>query len=329
MSCYPPTVVVSWASAQAGSAGVGAAMTGDKRDICILPPRPRLESLARDRIRVAAPAKLNLSLLVGPVRPDGFHPIDSIVAKVTLYDEVELCRRDDGRTNFTCRGPDCGPEDSNLACRAAKLLQRQAGAEGADISLKKSIPPGAGLGGGSSDAAAALIGLNELWQLALADAELAELGAELGSDVPLFFGPPCCRATGRGEIIRPTAVHDFVAILILPESPCATAAVYKAYDPQAAEIGEQLDAEIIARQPPSSWRGLLRNDLASAARRVNGELDAAWRRLERAVPLPVCMTGSGSAMFMICDDADEASSVWGSLGPDLRGRSVIVRRSPW
>ena len=304
-------------------------MTSRQRDIHILPPRSQFRSHSGGRVRVAAPVKLNLSLLVGPARADGFHPVDSIVAKVTLYDEVELRRRDDGRITFGCRGLDCGRDDDNLAHRAAKLLQGRAAAAGADVRLEKTVPPGAGLGGGSSDAAAVLIGLDRLWGLGLDGGELAALGASLGSDVPLFFGPPCCRATGRGEIIEPVKVHDFVAVLILSDVPSATHQVYHAYDACPSETGPQLDPEMLADEPPSSWRGLLKNDLAAAARQVNAELDDAWRRLGEALPLPVCITGTGSAMFVICDDEDEAGGVWRRLPQDFRDRSVVVRPNPW
>jgi 4-diphosphocytidyl-2-C-methyl-D-erythritol kinase len=304
-------------------------MTSDEHEIRVLPSRPRLRALAGGGLCVAAPAKLNLHLRVGPVRPDGFHPVDSIVAKITLYDEIELRARDDGRIMFVCEGFDCGPDRTNLAHRAARLLRQRAASAGADIHLRKAVPPGAGLGGGSSDAAAVLFGLNVLWKLGLAAAELSLLGAALGSDVPLFLGPPCCRVTGRGEIVEPADVPDFVAVLILLGVPCATGEVYRAYDASGAQIGPKPDRKMLAGLPPSRWRGLLRNDLTAAARSVCAELDSAWRRLAAEPAVPICMTGSGSAMFVLCDDEAQAAEVRRSLPADLRAGGVTVRRNPW
>ena len=304
-------------------------MTAGKGGIHVLPSRPQVRRLGADRLEVAAPAKINLNLLVGPRRADGFHAVDSIVAKVTIYDVLELRARRDGRMMFSSRGLDCGPDEANIAFRAARMLEDRASPAGADIALVKNIPPGAGLGGGSSDAAAVLAGLNVLLDLGLGGAELAGLAASLGSDVPLFLGPACCRVTGRGEIVAPAEVHDFVAILILPDEPCATAEVYRAYDALTGEPGRQPDGAAIASQPPSRWRGLLRNDLARAARSVSKRLDEAYRGLAGSLELPVCITGSGGAMFVICDDEAEAAEVWGRIPPDLRERAVIVRPNPW
>ena len=135
----------------------------------VLAARPRRAVLADGGLRVAAPAKINLDLLVGPRRPDGYHDIDSLVAKITLYDELAARLREDGPVGLHCEGLDCGPIEENLALRAARLLAERAGRRvgGAEIRLAKAIPPGRGLGGGSSDAAAALVALDELWRLGL------------------------------------------------------------------------------------------------------------------------------------------------------------------
>jgi 4-diphosphocytidyl-2-C-methyl-D-erythritol kinase len=303
-------------------------MEPNRQDIRALRPRPQLTGLSPDSLRVAAPAKLNLTLLVGSARGDGFHPVDSVVAKVAFYDEVMLKRRRDGEVTFACRGIDCGPAGRNLAYRAAGILKRPTSA-GADVHLAKTIPPGSGLGGGSSDAAAVLAGLNVLWELGLDAAELAAVGESLGSDVPLFLGPPCSRVTGRGETIEPAAVHDFAAVLILPKVPCATEEVYRAYDSLAAKQSAQVDLDVLANEPPSSWRRLLTNDLAAAARKVSPELDKTWRRLSEALSVPVCMTGAGGGLFVICDDEAEAKGVWASLPPELKAASVIVVANPW
>jgi 4-diphosphocytidyl-2-C-methyl-D-erythritol kinase len=306
----------------------------------VLPAGPRLEE-SGGGLLVRAPAKINLDLLVGPRRADGYHDLDSLVAKVTLYDEVRLLPRRDGRIGFSCAGADCGADEDNLALRAARVLDEalppgRGNGVGVDIRLVKHIPPGKGLGGGSSDAAAVLVGLNRIWDLRLSPAELASLGPMLGSDVPLFFGPPALRMTGRGERIEPVTVHPFVAVLYVPAFSCSTADVYRAVD-EATESGFQspalarrdLDARVLSDQPPSQWRGLLRNDLSSAARLVQPELSRAWQNLAGRVAPPVLMTGSGSTLLVLCDDEDEARTVLAEMGEDLRPQCLVVQQNPW
>jgi 4-diphosphocytidyl-2-C-methyl-D-erythritol kinase len=371
----------------------------------VMLPRPRYQQLPGGGICVAAPAKINLDLLVGPRRADGYHPLDSIVAKVSLYDEITLTPRDDGQITLACGNADCGPAEMNLAYRAAQLLARDAGlgnrsmgvspmsltgvspvdsagtndqhgrdgrathgqdaratgnagfhtrskssnaraTVGVDIALVKHIPPGKGLGGGSSDAAAVLAGLDQLWRLATPADRLAELAATLGSDVPLFLGPPAARMTGRGEKLRPLAVHSFAAVLHMPDFACATADVYRAFDRLPSAAGaltgalptsparagrpmatrEQID---LAAAPPSAWRASLRNDLTAAAGAVSEQLRQTLRLLRACAAAPVSMTGSGSAMFIICDTVAEAQAVARRLPPDMPGQTVIVLPNPW
>ncbi|HUS92605.1 MAG TPA: 4-(cytidine 5'-diphospho)-2-C-methyl-D-erythritol kinase [Phycisphaerae bacterium] len=307
-------------------------MTGQPDIPELLPPRERFEELHGGALHVAAPAKINLDLRVGPRREDGYHGLDSIVAKVTLYDLVLLRPREDGRIAFRCDGADCGPDESNLALRAARLLAEAAGdVPGADLSLTKAIPPGKGLGGGSSDAAAVLDGLNELWSLGFPAERLAGLAARLGSDVPLFLGPPAARMTGRGERIEPANVHPFVAVLHLPGVACSTAEVYRRFDQlPPPDAGPRLPAlEDLAGSPPAAWRSALRNDLAAPALAVSGELRRVHELLREAVGLPVGLTGSGSGLFVLCDDQAEARTVVGRIPPGLGGRTVLVGPNPW
>ncbi len=261
--------------------------------------------------RILAPAKLNLNLLVGPRREDGFHPLDSIVVQIDFCDELHLQPRRDGEIHLRCEGFDCGEPGKNLALRAAHALRPLApgDARGLDITLLKRIPPGAGLGGGSSDAAAVLTAASALWGLTLPPDDLNTLAATLGSDVPLFLGPTAVRMTSRGEVWTPIDVHPFTAVLLLPPLACPTRDVYAAFDAEPEGMGEQVEAEVVASQAPSRWRGRLVNQLEGPARRVNAELDATWRALQAALPVPLHLTGSGAAMFALCDDAREALTV--------------------
>jgi 4-diphosphocytidyl-2-C-methyl-D-erythritol kinase len=297
-------------------------------EFCVLPARPQLQATGPRSLLAHAPAKINLSLLVEPRRKDGFHDLDSFVAKVTLYDELDLALRDDGEIRFSCSGADCGSDENNLALRAARRLAQGRNVGGADIKLSKHILPGKGLAGGSSDAAAVLAGLNRLWKLDCTTLELAELGAELGSDVPLFLAAPTSRMTGRGEILAPALVHPFVVILCVPEFSCPTTEVYRAFDSLASERLEPIHPDALTR-PPSQWRDRLRNQLAAPAMIVQPPLKEMQQELLAAAGMPAMVTGSGSALFVLCDDAQEASGVWNRIPQHLRRLCTAVMQNEW
>jgi 4-diphosphocytidyl-2-C-methyl-D-erythritol kinase len=311
---------------------MGAMAEPDRSEGVVLPVRERLTVLDDGSLRLAAPAKLNLNLRVGPRGPDGFHPLDSIVVKVSLYDEIVLRPRTDGQLALSCEGADCGPAEQNLALRAARLLAAAAGRDvgGAESRLRKQIPPGRGLGGGSSDAAAVLDGLSRLWRLGLSSARLGELAARLGSDVPLFLGPPAARMTGRGEVLASARVPAFAAVVHMPEVVCSTAGVYAAYDERPnAGMGEQIDLGLVAGEPASRWRHLLVNDLAAAALTHSPALARVRDELADALAVPVSVTGSGSGLFALFDGVSEASAALRRVPAGLRGRTVAVRPNPW
>jgi 4-diphosphocytidyl-2-C-methyl-D-erythritol kinase len=283
-------------------------------------------------LRVAAPAKINLNLLVGHRQADGFHPLDSLVAKVSLHDTLHLGPRSDGKISFSSMGLPCGPDVDNLAYRAAEQLAERArvaglDAGGVEILLEKRIPPGGGMGGGSSDAAAVLAGLNLLWHLDLPEGELAAMGVELGSDVPLFLAGPASRMTGRGERLEPVEVHPFWAVLVLGDIASRTAEVYEAFDANPPEPLGQLDpAELAA--PPSTWRAKLVNQLAEPAMRLNPPLAELFDRVRQALgEIPLHLTGSGSGLFCLCDDRAETQDILDRFPDTLRSLCLVVKRS--
>ena len=300
-------------------------MSASDADITILRARPAVEPLADGGSLRRAPAKLNLALRVGRRRDDGFHDIDSIVARITFYDELTF-RPSDGPFCLDVTGADCGPIEENLVHRAAGLL----GATGVRVELDKQIPPGAGLGGGSSDAATALVGLNETCGLGLSTDRLAETTAELGSDVPLFLGPPAARMRGRGEIVEAADVHAFWAVLVTPEILCPTGKVYAAFDELAGDrpSPEPVDVEALAA-PPSQWAGAVVNDLAEAAARACPELGEAIEPLAAAADRPVHVTGSGSGLFLLADDASDAEHLARAVAPNSPGTCRVVTINPW
>ena len=181
-----------------------------------------------DSVRIQAPAKVNLSLEVRGRRSDGYHELRTIMQAVDLRDEIRLGSRDDGRITLSCDAEDVPDGERNLAFRAAELLKGELGiTDGVDIELLKRIPPGAGLGGGSSDCAATLRGLNVLWQGGLDAHTLENLGGELGSDVPFFVRGGTAVCTGRGEKVEQTPTRGpFHYVIVLPGFPVSTASVY-------------------------------------------------------------------------------------------------------
>jgi len=244
-----------------------------------------------DRLVVAAPAKLNLVLRVGAAAPDGYHPLASLmVALAGLEDEVRLAASDE-RT-LVCPGGPSGA--ANLAWQAIDVLEGACGhALPARIEIVKRVPMQAGLGGGSSDAAAVLVGLDALYRLGLSMAELERLAARLGSDVPFFVRGGTQWATGRGERLTPQPLPtDLWAVICGPVAPLSTAAVYRAFD----ELG---GARPLDPTPPTgSWAdgGWVANDLWPAARVLAPHLAAAADDLARLGPHAVLLCGSGGAL---------------------------------
>lgn len=279
-------------------------------------------------LRRSAPAKINLTLRVGGRRPDGFHEIESLVALIDLADEVEVTDHEDGCYSLECDDPALPRDGSNLVLRAARALAQSAEINrGAEITLTKRIPAGAGLGGGSSDAAATLMLLNDLWSTDRSPAELEQLGATLGSDVPLFFHGPLCMARGRGEQVArvPVALRAWVG-LVLPPLTCPTAAVYAEFDRLPAPPAHPTPDEVrAALDAPDRLMGLLFNDLEAAATRVVPELGRLMERVEAAIGGPLRLTGSGSAFYRLFARRAAAEQWAEDVRQDLGMRVVVAQ----
>jgi 4-diphosphocytidyl-2-C-methyl-D-erythritol kinase len=263
-----------------------------------------MDSLSRE-----SPAKINLTLRVTGVRPDGFHEIESLVTQVTLSDTVTVWSQEDGCYSLDCDDATLPRDGSNLALRAARALAEASGGNpGARIELAKRIPVGAGLGGGSSNAATTLMLLNELWRVGLPAAELARLGAELGSDVPLFFHSPLCVLRARGELVEDLGAPPRMWVaLVLPNLRCSTAAVYAAWDRLSAAPPRPTLAEVCsALGSADRLMDLLFNDLEPAALAVVPELAQLAERVAAVGGRPARMTGSGAALFRLFDERLEA-----------------------
>jgi len=255
-------------------------------------------------ISVLAPAKINLSLLVAGKRDDGFHEVETIMAKVSFYDEILIEPASKAGIELVCAGPCWAPDgNENLAYRACELLMQTCGCSGnIKLTLTKNIPAGSGLGSASSDAAATLIGLNEFLKAGLSRAELARLAAELGSDVAFFLDGPLAFCTGRGEKIQKMQqFFKFSALLILPDISVSTARVYANYGHDGV-LYKKLRAEIKAHIEENRIDLIVpmcANMLANSCLSLHKELAELKTEVESFGVGPVCLSGSGSAFFHI------------------------------
>jgi 4-diphosphocytidyl-2-C-methyl-D-erythritol kinase len=268
--------------------------------------------------RVKAPAKINLHLRVGPPTADGFHPLLSWMVTVGLFDNLEFTLVDTPGVTLSCDDPKIPCDETNLIAKAASALLAMAHStakttkvRGVASALHKQIPVGAGLGGGSSDGAFTLVALNRLLGLNWSDQRLSELAARFGSDLSFFLHGSSSICTGRGEIVRPIATpRPRYAALILPVIHMATPAVYRQFD--AMRLG---DPASLQNAPDwSKWATLdalellplLVNDLEAPAFALSPQLADLHKSATAVAGRIVRMSGSGSSLFTLFDDLDEA-----------------------
>ena len=289
-----------------------------------------------DALLVRAPAKLNLSLLIAGKTPDGFHDIETVMAKVDWYDKIRIEPGQTTEIEFFCAGPRWAPQDqTNLVYRAAEQIRRETGqARKVRLTLVKNIPAGSGLGSASSDAAATLLGLDKYWNLGLSGSRLVEMAAGLGSDVAFFLNGPLAYCTGRGErITKLTGDFPFTALLILSDVNSSTKEVYAHYrhDPV---LYEQLHAEITAllnKNRIGSVAGICANMLQSSCFQLYEELGKRKEAIESLDVGPVCLSGSGSTMFLLFDggDTERVEAVQDIVTKATRYGSTVVRNNRW
>lgn len=292
---------------------------------------------------VLCPAKLNLALAVGAPGTDGFHPLASAMLALDWGDTLRLEKAEATQWEriWAPGAPKPGtldwPEEQDLACRAHQLLEQTAGRTlPVKAQLAKHIPAGAGLGGGSSNAAGALVGLNQLFDLRLPPEKLEALAALLGSDVPFFVrahhGAPLCLATGRGERLEslpmPVVWAQAWFAVVFPHSVCPTPGVYGTFDnlgqfsDPAGEGLQQVRAVAGGRAPPF-------NDLEAAACAVAPELDLVLSNLRGQPGIPRAqVTGSGACVFVAADNYAQAeyAACLARNAADLPTRVVRARK---
>lgn len=275
--------------------------------------------IATETLVLDAPAKINLYLRVTGRRADGYHLLATLMQKVSLCDRLELRRRGAG-IRVNCPDSDLPEDEGNLVYRAARLffqdMAPRLGEEaGVEITLRKRIPLAAGLGGGSSDAAAVLRGLDRLYATECSAAELLALGARLGADVPLFIVDwPVAWATGIGEQLQPAApLAGYRILLVNPGYSVGTAWVYQrfALTEQAKKINlKNLHAEdVLGEECPFTRRSIrpdeLVNDLEAVTAGEHPEIVHLEERLLRAGAVAAMMTGSGPTVFGLFREQDE------------------------
>ena len=267
-------------------------------------------------VTVRAPAKINLCLSVLGRRPDGYHDVLMLMQMVGLYDEVTVSLCEAG-ISVLCDSPAVPSGERNIAWKAAAaILERSGGKAGLVIRIKKSIPTAAGLGGGSSNAAAVLTAANVLLRTGLGRAELAEIGSGIGMDVPFFFYGPTAVAKGRGELVTRTGLLPaFWVLLVNPGFETSTAWVYSQVN---LRLTKNVDCNKIARLTVRNVAESLHNDLESvtAARYpVIGKIEEA---LKAQGALGACMSGSGPTVFGIYETEQ-----------DCRAAAAILAGNGW
>lgn len=304
-----------------------------------------------DSIKIATPGKLNLGLAVGPVPDDSRtrrHQICTWIVSINLYDELTVTRLPlDRFSRYAIFWHDTAirksaidwPITKDLAVRAHLLLETETRTPmPLQLRLEKRLPVGAGLGGGSSDAAAMLTACNELFELGLSLPELKKIGAKLGSDVPFFLEGGPSLATGFGENLRALdhpSESEFV--LIFPEFQCNTAQVYRAFDDLTTqaqmtriELAERFanasDLLTTAATSNSGQPIQPSNDLTWAAFSLHPQLRTLQSEISELIESPVYLTGSGSTLFALCGHPGEADFIAQAISERIKGTMAVAAR---
>lgn len=291
-------------------------------------------------VTVRAPAKINIFLGVGRVRPDGFHPLETLYQAVSLYDDVTVTSADEWSVLTISDDPHVDltgvPDDEdNIAIRAGKALAAHHGIDrAAEIEIRKGIPVAGGMAGGSADAAATLLGLDRLWDLQTADEDLLSLAAGLGSDVPFALIGGTAHGTGRGEIVTPVEDNGtWWWVVVFDEVGLSTPSVYAAFD-----VGEYADRtapvrvdelryQLLREADPDTMAVLTRNDLEEPAFDLRRDLERKAETILQCGATAVLLSGSGPTLLGAARDAVHARDIVTRLAE--RGhQQVVVAHGP-
>ena len=323
--------------------------------------KPQFEAVG-EGLLVRAPGKINLSLLVKGKREDRYHDIESIMAKIEWYDEILIEQGQREGIELICQGEYKVPEgEENIVYKAAEEVlkiknkkvksnspaasqvsrhsgtgrteDREQRKEGIKITLTKNIPAGSGLGSGSSDAAATLMGINKFLRMGLGQKELVRLAAELGSDVAFFLDGPMALCTGRGEKVKKLEECEFRVLLVVPDVSISTKRVYENYRHDEVKY-RRLSEEIniyIEKKKIDLICGLCANMLQESCFEMHPELGVLKKKIESLGIRPVGLSGSGSSMFCIINNRNEegVKTYRDKLEQELGCKSIIVNNNSW
>ncbi len=265
-----------------------------------------------NRISLKAPAKINLFLEILGKRDDGYHEIETVMQEIDLVDNLQFEEIQEG-VRLNCNDKNIPSDENNLVCKAANLILNECGIrKGVLISLEKNIPVGAGLGGGSSDAAATLKALNLLWKIGLNDAELMEFAAKLGSDIPFFIKGKTALCSGRGEKITPIEVKSEMNYLVIfPHINISTATIYRnlKIDLTKKIIDVSFFLDALKHRKLADISKLLYNRLEEVIFATYPDLLDVKSALDHFDFCGLSVSGSGSAFFGLCKDKQQAEAI--------------------
>ena len=282
-----------------------------------------------------APAKVNLYLLVADKRPDGFHNIETLMAKITFYDELLFeINKADG-IELICNGLWSPAGEDNLIYKACDIFYKTINREpSVKITLTKNIPAGSGLGGASSDAATTLLALNRLYQEPVVVDKLFSMAAELGSDVPFFLNGPQALCRSRGEkISKMDNNFSFLALVVLSDVSVSTKTIYENFqvDLKLFEALKEQIKPFLSKNRVDLVQKMCANMLAKTCFALNNKLALLKTEIENICQLPVMLSGSGSALFVVLDDEDyrKATILQREIESSLDCNSIIVFDNQW
>ncbi|HHT9138179.1 MAG TPA: 4-(cytidine 5'-diphospho)-2-C-methyl-D-erythritol kinase [Candidatus Wunengus sp. YC60] len=266
----------------------------------------------KGKIKIAAPAKINLFLEILGKRQDGYHEIETVMQEISLFDYLYMEDYDKG-VAFTCSNPKLATGEENLVVKAVRLMQKESGtSKGVKIHLDKRIPIGAGLGGGSSDAVATLAGLNRLWQTGYDEKQLMSLAGKLGSDTPFFVVGNTAICKGRGEIVTPYPLNvKYNYVIIYPSFEVSTAAVYKNFKISLTKNLKDVSffLQKLESGSPQELGSGLHNRLEDVVFRLYPDIEKIKKTLTKFDFCGTLLSGSGSALYGLCKEEMDSKEI--------------------
>ena len=296
--------------------------------------KPQFEN-SGDAFLARAPAKINLYLLIADKRPDGYHNLDTLMAKIAFYDELLFEVDKTEGIELVCAGLWSPPGRDNLVYKACDIFYKTIDKKpSVKLKLTKNVPAGSGLGGASSDAATTLLALNKLNHQPLTVDKLSSMAAQLGSDVPFFLNGPQALCTGRGEkISKLDNILPFSALLVLPNLSVSTKTIYENFkvDLELFKVLKEQIKPLFLKNKVDLLPKLCANMLAKTCFALNNELALLKTEIGKICQLPVLLSGSGSALFVIFynDEYLKAEVLNRKIKDALKCKSMIVFNNQW